>query len=205
MNPIRVGKKERPFLSFMVNIAWGNEYIESLLEILKKNNIKLTFFMEGRWVQNFPSLASKIKEAGHEIGNHGYSHSDMRNLSNEEIHKEIDKTNQIIRHELNVEPKFFTPPFGYYDKRVIDIANDKGMSTILWTLDTLDWKIKNPQEIIMKIVPSLNNGYIILMHPTQSSLLALPEIIDEAKGKGYSISTITDVLSGYSGKAKGRE
>jgi peptidoglycan-N-acetylglucosamine deacetylase len=192
--PVYEGNRSIPMISFVVNVAWGNEYLVDLLTYLKLKNIRLTFFLEGRWVKTFPEKARLIKEFNQEIGNHAYSHPDMRTLTIEEISDEIKKTNEALVETLNIHPEYFSPPYGYYDERVISTASSLNMSTILWSLDTLDWKIKSPEEIIERIVPNLANGSIILMHPTAGSLKALPKMIDAAMEKGYSIGCISDVI-----------
>jgi len=179
----------------MVNVAWGNEYLIDLLNLLKERNINITFFLEGRWVEQYPEYAHMIKDSNQEIGNHSYSHKDMRTLTVEEINMEITKTNEKIHEVLGVKPKYFTPPYGYFDARVLEIAESLKMVTILWSLDTLDWKIKNPNEIIDKIVPNIKNGSIILMHPTESSLIALPSIIEKALDQNYKIEKISELLN----------
>jgi len=194
LTPIYYGNEAIPMISFMVNVAWGNEHLINLLDLLKMKNISLTFFLEGRWVEQNRKLATMIKDYNHEIGNHAYSHEDMRNLSAEDIHLEISKTNKIINEVLEVIPKYFTPPYGYFDTRVIEAAAQMNMATILWSLDTIDWKIENPNEIINNIVPNIQNGSIILMHPTESSLKALPYIIDKALENNYKIVSINEML-----------
>jgi probable sporulation protein (polysaccharide deacetylase family) len=193
--PIYQGNPNKPIISFMVNVAWGNEYLPQLLTLLKNYNITLTFFLQGTWVAKFPKEFRRIKEAGHEIGNHAYTHPDMRTLSEEQIHLEISKTNQIIEKEIGIKPQFFTPPYGYFDQRVINLAAKENMHTILWSLDTLDWKLTDPKEIASRIVPNLKGGSIILMHPTESSIKALPIMLDEAHEKLFKVGTITEVLS----------
>lgn len=195
-DPIYHGNESIPMISFIVNVAWGNEYLADLLNLLKEKNINLTFFLEGRWVEQFPEFALMVKNSNQEIGNHSYSHKDMRTLSvEEEIYMEITKTNEIIYKVLGVKPKYFTPPYGYFDTRVLEIAERLKMVTILWSLDTLDWKFENPNEIIDRIVPNLKNGSIILMHPTKSSLKALPSIIEQAINKNYKIGNISEMLN----------
>lgn len=192
--PIYHGNETIGKISFMVNVAWGNEYLKDLLNLLKERNISLTFFLEGRWVEQHPEYALMIKDSNQEIGNHAYSHKDMRTLTVEEIHTEITKTNEIINEVLGVKPKYFTPPYGYSDTRVLETAACLEMVTVLWSLDTLDWKIKNPNEIIDLIVPNLKNGSIILMHPTESSLKALPYIIEKTLEKNYTVVNISEML-----------
>lgn len=136
-----------------------------------------------------------IKDAGHEIANHAYSHFDMTLISEELIREEIVKTNEAISNIMGVTPRLFSPPYGHYDQRMMKIAESENMQTILWSLDTLDWKIKNPEVIIESITSRMRNGSIILMHPAQSSLSALPAILDEALAKGLTVTTIGDLLS----------
>ncbi|WP_285398258.1 polysaccharide deacetylase family protein [Lysinibacillus sp. fls2-241-R2A-57] len=192
--PIYHGNEIIPSITFIVNVAWGNEYLIKLLELLKKRDICLTFFLEGRWIEQNLELALMIKDSNHEIGNHSYSHKDMKTLSVDEIHMEITKTNEIINELLGVKPKYFTPPYGYFDTRVLEIATRLEMVTVLWSLDTMDWKIENQNEIIDKIVPNIKNGSIILMHPTESSLKALPYMIEKALDMNYKIVTINEML-----------
>ncbi|MGE7675059.1 polysaccharide deacetylase family protein [Lysinibacillus sp. NPDC094403] len=192
--PIYHGNEIIPIITFIVNVAWGNEYLIKLLELLKKRDINLTFFLEGRWVEQNPELALMIKDSNHEIGNHSYSHKDMKTLSVDEIQMEITKTNEIINELLGVKPKYFTPPYGYFDSRILEIATRLEMVTVLWSLDTIDWKIDNPNEIIDIIVPNIKNGSIILMHPTESSLKALPYMIEKALDMNYKIVTINEML-----------
>lgn len=192
--PLYHGSESIPKISFMVNVAWGNKYLIDLLELLKEKNISLTFFLEGRWVENFPELALMVRNAKHEIGNHAYSHQDMSTISTEEIQMEITKTNEIINRILGVSPKYFTPPYGSFDQRTIDHAAQHNMTTIMWSLDTIDWRIENPDEIVENIAPNLKNGDIILMHPTNSSLKALPVLIEKAAEKNLQIVNISELL-----------
>ncbi|MBM7647428.1 putative sporulation protein (polysaccharide deacetylase family) [Bacillus ectoiniformans] len=182
-------------IAFMVNVSWGNEFIPELLSLLKTYNVHLTFFLEGRWVHSFPELARSIHTAGHEIANHAYSHYDMTLISEDLIREEILKTNEAISDILGVTPRLFSPPYGHYDQRMMKVAVSENMQTILWSLDTIDWKIKQPDVIIQSITSRVTNGSIILMHPTQPSLSALPAILNDASGKGLTVTTISDLLS----------
>ncbi|WP_144646656.1 polysaccharide deacetylase family protein [Priestia megaterium] len=193
--PTYEGSPKKPMISFLVNIAWGNEYIPEIIRILNYYNIKLTFFLEGRWISKFPQEALNIKNEGHEIGNHAYSHPDMRGLSENQIQLELRKTNEIIKNVLNIKPLFFTPPYGYINQTIINAAAQEDMFTILWSLDTLDWKIADYNEVLNRIIPKLKNGAIILMHPTESSVKALPHILERAINDSYKIVTISQLIA----------
>ena len=189
------GNPEKPIISFMVNVAWGNEYLPSILNTLQKYNVKATFFLDGSWVSKNPREAKEIMERGHEIGNHAYSHPDLKQVSDYRVRSEITKTNNAIQKALGIKPKLFAPPSGSYDERAVQIAAREGMQTILWTLDTVDWRKPTPTQIKQRIIPHLSNGSLILMHPTESASKALPDLIKSAKTKGFQIGTVSDCLS----------
>ncbi|GBF11289.1 polysaccharide deacetylase family protein [Tepidibacillus sp. HK-1] len=194
-HPIYRGNPEKPMVSLMINVAWGTEYLESMLDILNKEQVKATFFLDGSWLKKNPNVAKKIAANGHEIGNHAYSHPQMSRISNERIREEILKTEKLIQQTLNQSSKYFAPPSGDYDLRVVKIAHELKLHTVLWTVDTVDWKKPSPETIINRIVPKVQNGYLILMHPTKSTAEALPTLIREIKKKGLIISPVKETLS----------
>ncbi|WP_280768931.1 polysaccharide deacetylase family protein [Salipaludibacillus daqingensis] len=194
-NPIYRGNKEKRMAGFMINVAWGNEYIPKMLKVLDKHQVKATFFLDGSWVKNNPNLAMMIKEEGHEIGNHAYSHPDMQTLSRERIRDEILRTNEIIDGTLQVEPKWFAPPSGSYHDQVVKIAREFNLYTVLWTVDTVDWKKPNPSQMADQVVSKVEPGSLILMHPTASSVNGLEQMINGIQQKDLKLGTVSDVLS----------
>ncbi|RKD24279.1 hypothetical protein BEP19_07705 [Ammoniphilus oxalaticus] len=194
-SPIYRGNAEKPIISFMINVAWGNEHLPSILETLDRYKVKSTFFLDGSWVNKYPDEARKIKEAGHEIGSHAYSHPKMADISLNRIRLEITKTNEVLQKELGVKPTLFAPPSGSFDDRTVQMAAQEGMYTILWTLDTIDWRKPAPSVILDRINPQLANGSLILMHPTKESAIALPKMIEAAKAKKLKVGTVSELLS----------
>jgi probable sporulation protein (polysaccharide deacetylase family) len=112
--PIYKGHPEKKMVSFVINVAWGNEYIPDMLQTLKDEGVSATFFLEGKWTKKNPELAKTIVDAGHEIGNHSYSHPDFKNLSAEATSKEIAEANSIIKAVTGKTPKWFGPPSGSF-------------------------------------------------------------------------------------------
>ncbi|UCZ51677.1 polysaccharide deacetylase family protein [Bacillus shivajii] len=193
--PIYRGNSEKKMASFMINVAWGNEYIPEILKTLNDNNIKSTFYLDGSWVKNNPKLAKMIEEEGHEIGNHAYSHPNMKNLSKSRIEEEIVKTNEIIKATLNEKPEWFAPPSGSYRQDVVDVAREHGLYTILWTVDTVDWKKPNHTEMANRVIRKTEAGSLILMHPTSSTVKGLQMMIDGIEKKGLTLGTVGETLS----------
>ncbi|CAH0119861.1 MULTISPECIES: polysaccharide deacetylase family protein [unclassified Paenibacillus] len=194
-NPIYKGNPNKPMVSLMVNVAWGNEYIEPILRIMDDENVKATFFFDGSWLKKNIDTAKMIQERGHELENHAYSHKDMSKLSREQAVQEIVKTKKLLEEELNVQNRWFAPPSGDFDMETVQIAHELGLKTVLWTLDTVDWNNPSPESVVQKISRHVEPGSLILMHPTKSSSQALLGMIREIKRKGYSLGTVSQTLS----------
>ncbi|AWI12197.1 hypothetical protein CQJ30_08500 [Caldibacillus thermoamylovorans] len=192
--PIYRGHPDKPMIALTINVAWGNEYLSSILATLKKHNIQATFFLEGRWAKENPDLVKMIDEGGHEIGNHSYSHPDMKTLSNDRTKKELADTNEIIRATIGKTPALFAPPSGSYHDKTVEIANDMDMKTIMWTVDTIDWRDPPVSTLLNRVLKQLHNGAIILAHPTRSTDAALEKLLTEINEKGYKIGTVSNLL-----------
>lgn len=194
--PVYRGNPQKPAISFMINVAWGNEYLDSILQTLDTAQIKTTFFLDGSWVRRYPELAKKIASYGHEIGNHAYSHPDMKNLSDYQIRQEIGKTQQIIEKTLGYKPNLFAPPSGSFTPQVVKLAKqDFQMKTVLWSADTIDWMKPSPDVVIRRIDQKMGNGILVLMHPTSATAQSLPALIKMAKQRGLTPTTVSEVLS----------
>ncbi|MFT9597105.1 polysaccharide deacetylase family protein [Mesobacillus sp.] len=189
------GHPEKPMVSFIINVAWGNEYLSEMLATLKKHNVTVSFFLEGRWVKNNPGMAKMIADAGHEIGNHSFTHPNMKQLSASKINEEISRTNEVIEAVTGVKTKWFAPPSGYYKDEVVEIAAAHKLGTVMWSVDTIDWQKPSPEKLINRVMGKVHNGAMILMHPTESTAASLDQLITQIKGKGLQIGTVSNMLS----------
>lgn len=192
--PIYKGNPQKPMVTFLVNVAWGNEHLPHILKVMKKHDVKATFFLDGSWVTKYPQLAKMIVEEGHEIGNHAYSHPDMRQLSNDRIREELEKTNEVIYATLAVVPKYFAPPSGSFRQDVVDIAAELNMKTIMWSVDTIDWKNPEPEAMVRNVLDKVHPGAMILMHPTASTASGIEQLILGIKAKGYQLGTVSELF-----------
>ena len=193
--PIYKGNPEKPMVSFIINVAWGNEYLSDMLATLKQHHVYATFFLEGRWAQKYPELAQMIADAGHEVGNHSFTHPDMKNLSSVQIQQEIAKTNGVIKATTGSNPKWFAPPSGSFKDEVVKIASNEDMGTIMWSVDTIDWQKPTPDVLIQRVMSKVHNGAIILMHPTEATSQSLEQLIIQIKNKKLQINTVSNLLS----------
>ena len=194
-SPIYRGHPEKEMVSLLINVSWGTEYIPGILKILKNENVKATFFIEGKWAKENKDIVKMIHEENHVIGNHAYNHPDMAKMSSSEIREQIEQTNDIIEAIIDVKPKWFAPPSGSFNDNVVNIAHDLDMETILWTVDTIDWKNPSVSVMINRVINNIHPGATILMHPTEPVAQGLAPLIQEIKQKDLSIGTIESLLN----------
>lgn len=162
---------------------------EHLLKVLEENNIYATFFVLGTQVTQHPSIMEHILAKGHEIGNHSWSHPNLRMLSEERQREEIEQTDNLLR-ALGVTPLYMRPPYGAYDETTIKIANELGISLVLWSLDSKDWRHLpgDYSKLISTRGTIYENGNlrgIFLFHDTHKATVGdAQRIIDNLKAGG---------------------
>jgi probable sporulation protein (polysaccharide deacetylase family) len=194
--PIYRGNERKKAAAIMVNVAWGTEYLPKMLEIFRREGVHATFFLDGSWLSKHPKEAEAIRAAGHEIGNHAWSHPLMSRISRDQMEREITRTNELIHRTLGSGSRWFAPPAGDFNRQVCETAWAHGMHTVLWTLDTVDWrKTSTPHMMIRKVEENIAPGTLILTHPTDRTVEALPSIIRAVKKKGITLTTVGEVLS----------
>ena len=172
----------------------GPSYIgtNKLLDNLDKYNARVTFFVLGSRVENYKDTLTKAYKMGNTIGNHTYSHSNLLKLDNYSVMDEIKKTNETIKNITGSEAIYLRPPYGNINS---DIKNISNMYTILWDLDTEDWKNKDKDRIADYIVSNAHDGAIVLLHDlyetsVDGALLAMERLEKE----GYAFVTIDEMI-----------
>lgn len=195
--PIYCVDSDKKVVALSFDAAWGNEDTEEILSILKENNVNVTFFMTGGWVEKFPEDVKKIAAAGHELGNHSENHKNMSQLSVEECKSELMTVHNRVKELTGIDMKVFRPPYGDYDDDVIKTVYECNYYPIQWDVDSLDWKNYGVQNIVDTVVnhKALGNGSIILMHNgAKYTADALQSIIDGLKDKGYEFVTMSELI-----------
>ncbi|SDY47663.1 polysaccharide deacetylase family protein [Thermoactinomyces sp. DSM 45892] len=193
--PVYRGNSEQKAVGLMVNVAWGTEHLKGMLSILDKEGIKATFFLDGSWLNKNQEVAKELVKKGHEIGNHGYTHPLMGQVSKERVEREITRTEDLIYQTLHIHSKWFAPPAGDFNQQVVEMVEKYKMKTVLWTCDTIDWKKSSSPERIVSRVQKVEPGMLLLTHPTDRTVDALPAVIQEVKKKGLVLTSVGKVLS----------
>ncbi len=195
--PIYCVQTEEKVIALSFDAAWGNEDTGQILEILERQDVKVTFFMTGGWVEAYPEDVKRIYEAGHELGNHSENHLNMSELSAEEIEEEIMLVHNRVKEITGYNMILFRPPYGDYDNDVITGVENCGYYAIQWSVDSLDWKNYGRDSIIKTVTchKNLGNGSIILCHNgAKYTADALEDMIIALKEQGYSFVKISDLI-----------
>ena len=193
--PIYNVETDEKKVAFTMNCAWNDSDIDSILETLEKNQVKITFFIVGEWADKYPEAVKKIYEAGHEIGSHSNTHPHVNNISEEKNLEEIQLSVNKIEKITGEKTKLYRTPYGEYNDKVIKVAQEKGYYPIQWNLDTLDYKDLTGEEMWNRIKDKLSNGSIILSHNgTKNTANSLDMLIKNIKEKGYEIVKVSELI-----------
>lgn len=193
--PVYSVKTDEKKVALTINCAWNADDIDIILDTLKKNDVQVTFFMVGDWVQKYKEDVKKISDANQEIGNHSLSHPHVNNLSYEENVKQILECSKMIEEITNKKVILYRAPYGEYNNTVVKAARDNNHQIIQWSIDTLDYNSLTGDEMWNRIKPKLKNGSIILMHNgTKHTAQSLDMIIRNIKDKGYEIVPVSQLI-----------
>ena len=170
-----------------------SQYTDKLLDALKKYKAKATFFMLGQNVVNNEDVVRRIKEEGHELGNHTWSHENLTKLDGDEIDEQIEKTNNAVYEACGEYPTVIRAPYGALDD---DVLEHFTAPSVYWSEDTLDWQAGSAKEVKEAIMDNAYDGAIILVHDihknsVNGAIMAIPEL----QKKGYTLVTVTELLS----------
>lgn len=193
--PYYNGHPGKQQVALACNVFWGEEYLPAMLDALDRGGVKATFFIGGSWAKRHPELVRELAARGHELGNHSYSHPHPNALSREQNREQITRTESLIAELTGVKTTLYAPPYGEFNAAVLAAAADLGYTTILWSIDTVDWKRPPAETILARVMGKLHNGAIILMHPTEPTAQALPELIFRIQGMGYTIKPVSAILN----------
>lgn len=169
-----------------------SNYTVELSKGLKDRGVQATFFLLGENMEKNKEAVKQLAEDGHLLGNHSYHHVQLNKLSESKACQEIVKTNNLIYECTGIYPMYVRPPYGEWNDQ-LDCGVD--MIPVFWNVDSLDWKLKNTEQIIKKVVGKAEDGDIILMHdgyPT--SVEAAFQIVDQLQKDGFQFVTADKML-----------
>lgn len=190
--PVKNIDPNQPMIALTFDDGPTKKYTSAILDALKENQSSATFFVLGSRASDFPEILQRMILEGNEIGNHTYSHKQLTTLSKENIEEEIAHTQESIHDVTNHYPNVIRPPYGSKNDDVMKCADGKKIVT--WSLDTEDWRSKNTEAIVNKVLHEVKDGDIILMHDLYASTAeAAIILIPKLKDMGYQLVTVSDL------------
>lgn len=200
---IKKGNEDEKIIALTFDDGPDEVFTPQVLDILKKNDVKATFFLVGENLKQNKEIVKRQFEEGHEIGNHTYTHINVAKSGYDKVYEEITKTQEEIKAIIGVEPKLFRPPYRAMSRHMCDIVKNKNMNIILWSnLDPRDWSNPGVYSIVNTIESKVGNGNIILLHDYNNlrnsksqTIQALESVIPYLKEQGYKFVTISELIA----------
>lgn len=172
------------------------EHTQAILDMLAEFDCHATFFVVGNRIGSYEDTLRAVLAAGHEVGNHTWNHPDLTTLDSYKIGTNIRRCNERIYEATAYTPRYLRPPYGALSRKVYYEARALELITVKWSLDTLDWDVRNAEKIYRNIMDGISDGDIILCHDTvPESIEALRRAIPELMAQGYQFLTVGDLLS----------
>ncbi len=186
-----------PFLALTFDDGPHPKNTPRLLDLLKERGVKATFYVIGQNVAQYPDIARRIVEEGHEIGNHSYTHPALPKLSAARLAEEISKSNDVIQQATGVLPTTMRPPYGAINAAITKRLNEEfQLPVILWSVDPQDWKIRKAPHVSNHILQNSNAGAIVLAHDIHPSTIdAMPATLDGLLAKGFQFVTVSELIA----------
>lgn len=201
---IKNGTKNQKIIAITFDDGPHEKFTPQILDILKANDAKATFFVVGNKVEAYPDIVKRIKEEGHEIGNHTYNHINAEKHNKSKVEDEILKGQEAVYDITGTKPTLFRPPYKGINQNLINIVSDLNLKFVLWcnTVDVRDWSNPGVYSISNKLLNNIQNGDIILLHdynnreklPTSQTVQALRIVIPELKKRGYEFVTVSQLI-----------
>lgn len=167
-------------------------YTKQLLDGLRERGIHASFFLMGENLEGNEELIRQMKEDGHLIGNHSFCHVKLTEEGAEQVCRDVEKTGDLIEDLTGQYPRYLRPPYGDWNEALEEKLD---LETVFWTVDSLDWKLKNTEKIVKRVEKSVKNGDIILMHDIFStSVESALQLADELQSQGYQFVTVDELM-----------
>ncbi len=184
----------KPCIALTFDDGPHQEFTREILKVLAQEGAQATFFVVGKQIKIFPELLQEIADSGNEIGNHTYNHYNLTTLDETQVNFEIRSNEELIERITGLKTRYFRPPGGHYNFKVVAAVKDNGEDMALWSIHSSDTDRPSSEYIIKKVLSKVEDQSIILMHSgVEQTLAALPQLIRELRKKGYRLVTLSEL------------
>lgn len=192
--PIYSVENDENKIALTFDCAWNDYDIDSIIKTLKDNNVTATFYVTGKWAEDYSDSLNKLARNGFEIGMHSYNHGDYTKMGRDAILEDMRKCEEAIVKVTGVAPKTVRVPSGSYNDRAVRTIENSGRWCVQWSVDGLDYIDTTPDEIYSRVIENTNSGDIILLHNgTDHTKDVLPRLIKDLKGR-YTFSDVSGLI-----------
>lgn len=196
------GNPEKKVIYLTFDNGFEAGHTEQILDTLKKEKVKATFFLTGHYLTSASDIVKRIVKEGHTIGNHSDKHPNMARLTREGMLKEWQNFDKKLKEITGIERTYYVrPPEGVFSTELLEVGNEHGYTHIFWSIAFRDWDTdqkKGAEYAYNELVKQLHPGAIILMHTVaEHNADALPDFIKEAKRQGYTFGTLDELVFDY--------
>lgn len=195
-------------IALTFDVAWENSNTQELIDILKENNAKATFFITGDWCDRYPDDVKAFFDAGHEIENHSDQHPHVEGIKVNDLINDTKECSRKIKMITGEEPTLYRAPYGEFDDNLITTLDGMGMKVIQWDVDSIDWKKPSAEQIKKRVLKNTKSGSILLFHnDLENTTEALPDILKTLGSQGYEFVTVKEMVypDNYTIDANGRQ
>ncbi|WP_080876034.1 polysaccharide deacetylase family sporulation protein PdaB [Oceanobacillus timonensis] len=192
------GNEDVEDVAVTFNISWGEEKVESILDVLEKEDVQATFFVSGEWAERHPDLLEEISEGTHEIGLLGYRYKSYLDQEPEQIRKDLVKAQEVMDKLGYEDIQLLRTPHGHLNEEIIELAESMQFQVVHWNVNPDDWENPGVETIIDEVMEQTENGDIILLHASDSAKQtaeALETVLPGLKNKGYGLITISEMVN----------
>ena len=181
-------------VSLMFNVYEHTDNVLEILDVLDEYGAKSTFFIGGSWADDNVDCVREIYRRGHELASHGYFHKDHSRMTLEANLEEIRPSVKLLNMICGSEITLFAPPSGAFNDNTLNACQSLDLKVIMWSRDTIDWRDKDVNLIYTRATKNLEKGEFVLMHPTDCTVTALPDILTYIRDNGFSAVTVSQNL-----------
>ena len=193
---ICLGSNEKKNIYLTFDEGYEAGYTPKILDVLKQNNVKATFFITAHYLNTQSDLVKQMIDEGHIVGNHTVNHKSMPSLTQEQINSEVMDLHKAIYSKFEYEMKYLRPPMGEYSQKTLAVTNSLGYTTVMWSFAYEDWNEKSQpdeEKSKQKILNNVHNGEIMLLHGnSKTNTNILDSIIKQIKQMGYEFKSLDE-------------
>ena len=196
-----IGNQQEKVLYLTFDAGYENGCTETILDVLKKHQVKAAFFLVGNYIEKNADLVRRMAQEGHTVGNHTMHHYDMSKISEKDaFSRELTDLEQLYRETTGQEmPKYYRPPQGTYSEDNLKMARELGYRTVFWSLAYVDWNNDSQptrEQAFQKLLPRTHDGAVVLLHSTsKTNAEILDELLTTWKEMGYRFAGIEELFA----------